>query len=687
MSTNIISNQYHFVSFLGETTTGLLTPYQGYLQKFGDPLSINLLITPRVAYLASGIVSLMNELSPTVTINQINIPFDNSKNDIDFDYISNIFINLESELGTLAINMMGAMKILNFISIFPLKQLNHIFIDLSNKFITISAFKKTLIDRDQLILKNPLPVKKILQVQMIHYANDDNGPWDFKKLCLNANINLPENSLFNIIINNMRIECIWNSGNNELNLLFLTSDHMKSKPISNARIYEVIALDKSWLNRYYNKNVFIIETSPLFIELFNNESAGKIKSFQVNWVDTNKLNDNMITAINQIFDNHNLETIVPSQPLIMPNQSFKFEQKPTLITSLHLLSDITFRVIITHKCPQVILLYTPDEPWINHIANLFRLKYREFNIEDIIFLPTDKDATNVLEQLPKELAPMSVVNLTPGNKPQSSALALWAIANGVPAWVIYKNTMHLAAEPTVTKQLESLSLINRLNLMIEAKITNYGWNHTSNDWFDDTFYIEMLNFMRLVVKNGLQNNFLKANLNLNGYELRPNKPPAPWTFSWPSSGLADQQSKKTIDWTDGFWYENLTAKAIDALNRPNDIIYEVTSGLKVTSHKKQSIYLTDRDVVVATSDGKLFMISCKFTSATLDNQIDKKYIIEVKAAAITLGRFVIPMMCTRTLNEVHIRDDVCVFGWTTLCDPDKLRDAFKFAYQKLAEKK
>jgi hypothetical protein len=268
-----------------------------------------------------------------------------------------------------------------------------------------------------------------------------------------------------------------------------------------------------------------------------------------------------------------------------------------------------------------------------------------------------------------------VVNITPGTKPQGLALGLWAKNHGVPGWAIDRDVIRRLDQEGQTIQVRGLSVKTRLDFTLETQVTDYGWSKHSPDWNDDLPYRKLLKFMNLAIERNLAHQLHQNNLEINGLRLRCLDPlENSWRFTWPDD---DSSPHGVLDLKGGFWYERVTAKAVDALNHIGPVVWDVSCGVEV-SIPGYTRHLTERDVLAANSRAQLFMISCK-TSAKLKGTDLKKVLSELEAMAKTMGRFVIPVLCHMGLDPPKTIGEAMVIGWPTLCQPKELLRALTVA--------
>jgi hypothetical protein len=596
----------------------------------------------------------------------------------DLTSLSNIYKGLEKKYGVLAINMMGGMKVSSFNAIYSLQTNIHLFLHTTEDIFFISKFKNNSIITEYACIDSDLSIKEILNLQNIDYSDDNNQEYYFERLCLEAKIDIPKNSLFNIKIKDQHIDCLWMTKNNILNLLFIMN-HQSTKSVQatmKARNFELIALGKELLNGILDRNIFILDTYSGNVSRYKLEAGPKIRPYHIKW-DNFKLDTNSISIIKEIFSYRNK----PASNLKRFNE--KIELKPTLIIVLSRLSDITPLAIINHKCPQVILIYTPQDKWVNHMAHRIKNQYSELGIDHIHLLETDQSGINIIDNIPKSLIQFAQINITPGTKSQATMLALWAIKHNIPTWSIYIDKLIQINHEKIEKEIQPLALQTRLKVVSEAHIKSEGWNENAKDW-NDPFYNKMLEFMELIRSNNKQDIFMIEDISINGYKCINIKKynNEYWKFTWPTTNMSNHTNfPNTIELHGGYWYEKVVTKAIYNLNKPGQK-YDVTCGFEVSGAEKWKP-MTERDVLVIAPNASLYMISCKFTKEARDNRISTKNIIEVKATAKTLGRFVIPMMCTNTIEEPYEKNGVYIFGWPTLCQPKELSKILNKAAQAL----
>jgi hypothetical protein len=119
---------------------------------------------------------------------------------------------------------------------------------------------------------------------------------------------------------------------------------------------------------------------------------------------------------------------------------------------------------------------------------------------------------------------------------------------------------------------------------------------------------------------------------------------------------------------DGYWFEQLTAKALEWLGDGYDPAVKVEIKNKTTKSN-----LTELDVVLSASGGKLYVISCKAKRGLVDEDSLLEAAREVRACAKTLNRFAVPLLHSLYARGRRELAGVMLFGPDTLCRPDELR--------------
>jgi hypothetical protein len=675
-----ISQQYHFVSMVGESLSATFLPLLGYKEHIGLPSSIFLLQTPEVVDRIPCLTTKIMEVFSDIKIDCINIPSDSSiKNDFSVSSLTDIYVDLEKNCGNLAVNMMGGMKRLSFSPLYSLNLSKHLFLQLTDGSFLVSRFKDDILRTETKPINSKVSVLDLLYLQQVISEPSLTLPTiDIKTLCHNYRVSLPENALYNHVIDGEKIDCLWNSGDNTLSMLFIL-DSNKSNQLDNSRKILHLSSTKKWLNGLYNKKIFVLDNSDFYIRRYEYESGGKVAAF-VLYPDSVQFKDKNKQSLTTIFAPFKLKL---SPNISKPNWNLK--QKKTLVTSMSRFSSITPLVINSHKCPQVVLIYTPEDQWVNYMAHAIQQKASEFGLEEVFLLETSYNAANCFHHLPKMLHDIAEVNITPGTKPLGTALELWALKNGLPVWFVDLNKgkglnkIRRIGSETEEKPVVPLNLKNWLELMVNASNIDCGWNKESSDW-DDDFNTTFLPFMSKIYNKNLKHKFFSKDISIDGMKLSIGHDG--WEFSWSDSNCESVKKKRSFAWEDGFWYEKVVAKAVDALNRldGNKINFEVAQGVRV--YDDNNNLLTDRDVLVVNSNAQVFLISCK-TKRNLKDPEDNGFFENARSTAKNLGRFVVPTLCSMTTKEPTIINNVCVFGWTTLCQPEKLLTMFTWAANKL----
>jgi hypothetical protein len=672
LTANVVYEKTHFVSLIGEAASSAIVPYIGYLKKFGEPLSVALIVTPQVTQWLPGLVNLIKELTPEVKIGKYFISSGFGDGDEDYPSVEATYQKLEDDLGFLAINMMGGMKRQLLAGLFALKGRGHLFLQLSEDWFMVSRIVGQSVHTDTMALEASLPTQKYLELQKIDYRIEPDPPWDLKRLCHEARVPLPEGAMFNVSLGGNRVDCVWSSGGSMMRFLLISPDKNigGAEALANARNIETLASTKWWTNGLFSRRIFVLEGLARIVDRYEYEVPGLVKSYRVDW-EPSHLTQSAKESLSEIFSppkNHQVHPQIKRQPLDLA-------PVPTLITAMGRMSDATLLAIVSHKMPQVVLVYTPEDEWVAHMVKVYQDKAKDLGLQRVLLVPSDYTAANVHAHLPPDLAKYAAVNITPGTKPQGLALGLWAKNHGVPSWAIDRDVIRRLDQNAQTIRVRGLSVKTRLDFTLETRVTDYGWGKHSPDWPQDLPYRKLLKFMNLAVEKKLTHRLHHETLEICGHRLECLDPVEnSWRFSWAPD---DSSPAGSLDLKGGFWYERLTAKAVDALNRVGPIVWDVSCGVEV-SIPGYSRHLTERDVLAANSRAQLFMISCK-TSSKLKGGDLKKVLLELEAMAKTMGRFVIPVLCHMGLEPPKSAGEAMVIGWPTLCQPKELLRALTAA--------
>jgi hypothetical protein len=561
--------KYHFVSLIGEAASGTFLPFLGYLEKFGAPLSVSLIFTPQVADLYPVLESRMAQLTPPIPIKGYEVASSKEEAVRGLKTVETIFVQLEDSLGPLAINMMAGMKKTSLAGLLALKRTDHVFIQLSEQKFIISRLVAGTVHTESTSLTQKLTTKQYLDLLAIDYHFYHDPPWDLEKLCHQHQVRVPSGALFNVVIDRRRFDCVWTESNTLCLLFVHQADwHDGPKALAEARAIEILAGTKCWTNGLFNRRIYVFENLGYNVERFNYEVGGLVKAYKVDWK-SDRLSEETKGYLNEVFRSQ----APASAPQILHKPNLNPLAVPILITSLGRLSEATILALSSHRLPQAVLLYTPEDEWVAHLAELYRKKAAELGLKKIHVLATDFTAANVHAHLPVELAQWAQVNLTPGTKPQGTALGLWAKNHRVAAWIIDGHVLKRLGDVNEEKPVIGPGLRTTLDFLLEVPVTNYGWNHSAPDW-NDPFYSNMFRFMNLIVKRDQKDLFFRSNLEAEGLALINDSVTNVWRFHWPGG---NQRVLK-----DGQWYEKLTAKAFEALNLPTGGYYEVACGVEVS---------------------------------------------------------------------------------------------------------
>ncbi|MDR0882479.1 MAG: hypothetical protein LBP55_08050 [Candidatus Adiutrix sp.] len=704
MANKIADSSAHFVSLMGKTVMGTLQPLSAYAQHISRPLSIHLLHTRGVEAQAQFLADWLEKNEyPGLEIAAWPIAANMAADDYG-PPVTDVYRKLEADLGHLAINALGGQKHHSLPALTALARLqDHIFLQTMDDGFYVTWLDGQNIRTKSYKLPSARPIKELLALQNLEYQPQPDAPNNLKNLGRKLHLTLPKNRLNNIIIGGLRWDCLWNPGNNVIHGLMLAQPSPDSTPAEHARAIIDLTLNKKNLADLYTREFFVVESSVNAHIRLQYEAGLKVTSKHSNWPDhltnpqftaTEEAGQDLLEFLTGVFKSG---TKTKPEPRKLDKVSVSTEVIPTLVTAMSS-GDATLLALSSHQCRQAIILFTPDDNIIAARAHKIKDRASDFGLEQIFLLPAAIEG-HLRTAIPNNLGPVAQVNVTPGSKGLGLALTLWGLVNGAQLWSINKDGGGLVRfdAQEESRGLKPIALKTRLDIVSEATISNYGWNHEAEDW-NHPFYDQMLKFMRKIQGANLEPDFLRQSVSLDGYNLQRTSNQG-WKLTWPG-GEGQNKGSYQFTWQetglegkkhpDGHWYEKLTAKAIDALNgQPNNLIhkFEVAAGVEVAktdqtinfSYKSPDHTLTERDVLVADNGGNLYLISCK--AYPPEPELMDKFITELRATASPLGRFTIPLLCTLSTGHYSVHNGVVIFGWDYLCRPKKLRQILNLAAQ------
>ncbi|MDR0233401.1 MAG: hypothetical protein LBI31_01100 [Zoogloeaceae bacterium] len=528
-----------------------------------------------------------------------------------------------------------------------------------------------------------LSVEALLEMQDIRWVYSAKKRQALEELCEEVGFPFPRFSfdkaiLYDVEINNVHFDAVWNTGDNRLRFLIIRRDSLRDDNISRlaeARNILDLALGRKRFKNLLDRDITVIDEDKTTIERLKEEGRGKVKPIHLSKSLYSK--KKIVSALRDAFKPYKPSGVQPPLP---DKPAFSGFSGSTLATALGRTPLLTLLVMGAHRAREVILCASPGNEEIKAAAEVLREQAKSYGLGRVQVLATNPQGTELPDMLPKIDQPCAV-NITPGTKAQGAFLTQWAKAGGHEIWAVDRGAGRMLnlLEPTQSRELPKPPLRLLLDCLAPGCVASYGLSARAPGWdARDGFYDAMLRFLHELSVADRWKEFAKLFQRklscLKAGSLR---------FDWIDQetfklidSAADRRSVHKCGLKGGKWFEKLTAVALARLEEEYDPVVNVKIKWKNPNvgkplDKLRKPHRTELDVVLSAPGGKLYVISCK------TSRLDKKSLAnaarEVRACAKTLNRFAVPL-----LHSLHARgrrelEGIMLFGPDTLCQPDDLR--------------
>lgn len=679
-----MSGEFEFVSIMGTQIMGTLQPFMALVREQG-PTAAKVFYTSKTQTLAEKARKFIEEkglgsceISPVSTT----LTGDNAAPIV----LEKVAAELTREGKRICFNTDGGMNFLLAACVMALEKYKPAFITAMEDRIALYEMDHNGAGEVFRILEMPegLKIDEFLSLQGVKFEVDKSGKTSpLNTLLREKKIKRPANSLENVTISDFEFDLIWNLPNNRLCVLKdlrVRPDTLKQEIIERERKYGRWSKDRQLCGQIFDKNVYALVDGFESAERVESASQKKIRTVEKADIHNPRYGLSAIlgssfTKIGKML----LKEPAPTQLLPM--------RDGTLVCSVGTNLESTLLCLQTHKPRHLLLCYTKGQEPVATYARRIKECAKEFGLESVTLAPVALDGAFLEKCLPEaEPGAHIMVNITPGTKPQTVMLTLWALKNGYALYSIYnlENKAVLLAgegeEPT-TELCPGGLYWKILDKRIGKSQCGIDELEKKESWMGP-----LAEFMLAADKAGKAALLMDSSipyLKIGSDELI--------SLGYGKWKLHKNGKTWKFKGTKGSWFEKLCAYAMK-----REGIKHVTLNLKELwsekSEKKFRDYMAKRDKGIAPSEemhklevdvvGSLnnsyVLLSCKSDpqKAQSQEQIDKTInaaALEAKSTAFNFGRFAHAILAHRTHPKDIDPSLARVIDWRVICEPGKLR--------------
>lgn len=546
--------------------------------------------------------------------------------------------------------------------------------------VTLADSKNKLHYDDVVLPINEKSSEEILNEQAISYETLENDTPLAKYIkTYIPKETLPYSPLFNIEIDGLPFDMIWNCGGNHLAMLCATSNKGKGKTtyLKGVRAYSSFAAGKTNNKGLYDCKIYIQCLKYSLKEQVIHESKGKAKplntigyfkdGFFYNDYDSESGSERSKTLekeLKKIF----------SQKYGVEELNDDMHKKVSVCTNSFITvmgkdSSPTIKAIESHfrqfSFSTVILLTTPDlvdkcSKLISKLEILKRFKTVCFRI-----VKTDIRGRSIPYRLTLEPDAKNVtVNITPGTKGQTAFLTLFATENNCKVFALINDKV-----TPVTKNSGNafdVCSFDPIEILSSEENTVYSKNYKSESQNLKEHHKKLLNSFKSAFDNDVSGDCFKYELEKYDYKIKRTE----------EDGFRVENESLKIDMKLGDWFEDFVAAAFSQLRDSF-----VRKNVKYCRKNLQG-HVTEIDCLVSV-DHMIVAVSCKaLYESKKENQLAcyKNALKEVISYSRSISRLCIPVLCCidkMNLNEVEFvgkaEIPVGVLSLKEICDPQKIK--------------
>ena len=675
-----------FVSIVGRTAMGTLAPLLATRQNLGDPVAIHLLATDSVHANTHKLVEyLKNHQGFTMPIQVWPIADslrdraileqnrDNEAGSPLYEDVRQIIRKLE-QTGPMTLNIQGGTNFLYAGVLLELQSNEHAHIQTGHTHTTVTLHNGTRYEDHTFPLPEPLSVEEIFSHQEMQWEIADapeNLP--LSAAMKQAGVAMPANSLRNVRIGEFIFDLVWNEGNNVLNFLAWarnSAHRVEDKVLlQEGRAWLDFAKDKRHMGFLFTRNIYLFHWNGNLCERVNIESGAKIHAYHTGKPHYTREAFKKVFTKKQDLPVDTLPRIKDCPP----------EGTPVLITSQGT-SDATLAALCAHNatCMHALLVFTPGEDRVESRKDKILHYQKTLGFESIIPVETTHAGTDLIRRLPAHLGKSASVNITPGTKGQTFALAIWAKQNKAEAYAFEpdkKGKSQLFSYTTgKTTGIAPVPIETQLNIMLESPLKNCSEVNVSAEPEADNLDAT-LRFLKSAAQNDKNIDLGRpyGKLLVPGFTLERKSGSPEWTLCWSASPQSADTRGYAFTTEKGVWFEKLVAWAFATLPKNLSVAMNVTTQRPGGA---EDTHLTEVDIL-ALGKGECYAVSCK--SPKLNEENTGEAASEIRSVAHNFGRYFAPMLCSFYQEKVAVVEGVVTFGWRTLGNQNELAAAMNQA--------
>lgn len=541
------------------------------------------------------------------------------------------------------------------------------------------AFVKLDFDETYLTIREK-SAKQILDEQNVNYEimSKDTPLSAYIKRVI-ARKDLPINPLFNVKIDGVPFELVWNCGGNHLALLGATANlgSGSNTYLKGVRAYAGFASGKSGGKAFYDCRIYIQCIKGSLKEQVEHEGRGKAIALNTNGYAKDGLfyanfhKDKGLANCDGL--NEELKRIFKDRyrPLSLDNSLNKkvVVTSDSFITVMGKDSSATLKALESHftnlHSTTAILLSTPD--LIEKCKKLIGILKNKKGFSKIKFriITTDiKGRSIAYRMIPEDGAQNISVNVTPGTKGQTAFLTLFVVKHNFQVWSLRDSCVipvsGCCSDEYSVEPFDPLPILSSETNKVEAD------NYKKTSINLKKAYAAVLKIFNDEFNQGKANISFEEILMKSGFVLYKDK----------NNLLSVKNEILSYDERLGDWFESLTCAAFFSLK--DSVVYKNVKFYRSDLHG----HVTEIDSLVSTGH-LLIAVSCKaYLESELQTQVGNyhKALAEVISFARSVNRLCLPVLCC--IDKYHLKDvelvgeakiPVAVISLRELCDSRKLK--------------
>lgn len=690
-----MDNGYVFVSIVGTQIMGTIQPLMAFVQKFG-PVEAFLLYTHKTAGLAEKIKAVMEERQ----FGKAELLFVENRLDVEGGapaQVVRLAEKAEREGRRVCFNLDGGYNYMASGCVIALEPFKPLFIQASHSRALLYDTRSGIYAA--LPLPDELPIETVLALQGVEYEIQRSNPGtlpkgqeSLDKLLKKARLAFPENSLRNVRLEDMFVDCVWNAGNNRI--VFFKDCRVKETEREDKlrdRDFAEWSMNRKRIKELYDKEVIAVVSDDASHNRIEANSNAKIRVFPVKAFNAGKpAQKEALLRLQRLFEKARPE---PESQLSMPEKSALPPMRDnTLVVCVGTNLMPTLKVIASHKPRHLLLCCNDNDPVVPVYASNIAKYKDELGLESVTLAnyPIEGDFTE--ERLPESAGPdcRIMVNITPGTKGQTGMLSLWAGRHGFEVWSLERSGCSPIANVPADSNipLDMCDPVTALKIM-GKRVLDEGQEITALE--KDAKWIEaFLEFMRRLKK---KDSILFRDFRKLLWERQYVKVPGGSLRSLPG-----HRWRLVLDGTEhiinrgkgGFWYEKVVAYALgkaggEKIRMNVKLGWDEANERAISRNLKpgQEIpHMAEVDAI-GLLEGEIVHMYVKSYALRekkfrQDDFTLDKALTDAAGSAANHGRFALPIIVDMgSAKSRSLRDAEQILGWPEICDPEEMKNSIR----------